>query len=849
MKPWYENIPRIWSYNPTKNILPYNVELSGDLSPLTNFFLNVFLNSFGKRNLIIAFPDNILKPIPIVSYLYAYLKKRDVVVFTQKGEGGVRNNPVEIHNRNYHLLNYGGEYIFYHIPLGIASDTGVEAKVYLPRAARGSKQKYVQQQKTNFLDGSNQRILLHYDDRKIADNIEGIVLDEEEFSNLKVKFDPGLIIFEHVDRFVNSRYSAQLFLKWISPLFEDKRLIFHFSNPESRFIQVIKRETDSLAIPFGHVMLKSNAQIRKASLEYFKKGRNDIEWRILNNYNIDRTGLYKGVTPIEVIDPPLKMGNIDYHLKTAKYLLMRIDEEKILNTRLYYTVSSLLFKLPNLTINPSKYKVRYGDNSVKWRYYTIPQLLQISEERLLEEDEEIRWMLKELNSEVYNIYLELKECKRYDEVKTYSRIGKDYKILDMLYKMIRENHNQIKIATYSPIERGLLEEEITRLELENHFEVRTINQINKSTFDRSKSTLILPGPLRMKHLSELLLPYKRIFILSYEGGNYDLVEEQIDLLHTYSFEREENSMNYLKELYDFLEVPEDVLFRDYSRRKREIEDQKREMVLESEKSDEKVNFIGGIGNILKTAPEYSHYREYDEEITRIEDRIVELDKKPFESGENKPALYYEATLRRVSDDTTIKKLLPAEKTYLYLKDIDGEIREDTPRYLQQEYFIVILDDDERKTFLELIIEIFDLEESVDKHLIELWREKLSEFVEECDLSYRDFYKQYKGMGGVRGYQTVLHWIKRGALGPRHSSDLYLIGKALNDDEIVDNYKIIDQEVRNLRKLHQAIGRKLRKIIKEILKGNLDPTKLNYEEYLLYESVKDGIYEVLELKRQ
>jgi hypothetical protein len=162
---------------------------------------------------------------------------------------------------------------------------------------------------------------------------------------------------------------------------------------------------------------------------------------------------------------------------------------------------------------------------------------------------------------------------------------------------------------------------------------------------------------------------------------------------------------------------------------------------------------------------------------------------------------------------------------------------------------VILYDEERKTFLELIIEIFDLEESVDKHLIELWRAKLIEFVEEYDLSYRDFYKQYKEMGGVRGYQTVLNWIKGGALGPRDSSDLYLIGKTLNDEEILDNYKIIDQEVRNLRKLHQTIGRKLRKIIKEILKGKLDPTKLSYDEYLLYESVKDGIYEVLELKRQ
>lgn len=130
-----------------------------------------------------------------------------------------------------------------------------------------------------------------------------------------------------------------------------------------------------------------------------------------------------------------------------------------------------------------------------------------------------------------------------------------------------------------------------------------------------------------------------------------------------------------------------------------------------------------------------------------------------------------------------------------------------------------MDDDVRKSFLELIIDVFGLEDSIDKRFIELWRDHLFRFIEINDLSYSDFYNIYKGVGGKRGYQTVLSWAKGHVLGPLDPIDLYNIGKILNDEDIIGNFNIMYGEIQELRELHRNTGRRLKIIIKEILSGD------------------------------
>ncbi|MCJ7445996.1 MAG: hypothetical protein MUO26_16000 [Methanotrichaceae archaeon] len=117
------------------------------------------------------------------------------------------------------------------------------------------------------------------------------------------------------------------------------------------------------------------------------------------------------------------------------------------------------------------------------------------------------------------------------------------------------------------------------------------------------------------------------------------------------------------------------------------------------------------------------------------------------------------------------------------------------------------------------------------------------------MSYKDFHRLYQKVGGKRDYQTSLGWAKGNVLGPIDPMDLYHIGNILDNIEIIDNYKIIDREIRKMRILHQNIGRKLKYIIKKILNGEVNPYQLDYEEYLLYEKIKDGVFEVLEIEKR
>lgn len=861
MRQWYENGPEIGAYNQKLDISPSNLRLSNNLSPFTNFFLNVFMNSFENKNIIIAYPDVILKPIPLVSYLYCHEMKKDVLVFTQTNHQKTEADPIIAHNRNYHLLNYSiskgihhmpalfeGEYIFYHTPIGIISDNEVTADVYLPRIVKKElRKKYIEQQTKNFFDNRKPRILLNCEGR-VHDLIEKFTIEDIIYNSLKVSMDPKLIVFENLDRFIHSDYTAELFNKWISNMPSDKHLILHFSNPESRYIPVIKNQTNSLVIP----MLKDNLELKNASILYFNEKRYAEEWKILNRYNIDSLSLYKDETPINVVEPHLEAGNVDNYLETFKSLAKRINEKDLINRDVFFILRKLSNELPNLVINPSKHKIAYGDKLGIWRHYTVPELLYQFKDIIQEENSENSILLKEMIAEIFCLYLELKECKRCNERITFSRIGKDYAIVEVINKLFENrNGSKIIIGTQSSFERNTFKKEMEKLNIDNLLEIKSIDQISKSNFERKNSILVLGGPLHLRYLSQLLLPYKEIIYLCYEGSNYELVNEQINLFQSYSYQRNLNSLNYINEIYEHLRVHKSSIFKGFRHSGSEVNViQKRAQITAPPKGNEHsvTDYLNNIMKILKSVPQYRLYKEYEEESNQIESTMLEINKKSIDDLNEKSEIYYRVCAKVIGDDEIIEKILPAEKTYLYLENEDGDILEGTPKVIKPYNFIVILDNDVRKSFLELIMDVFGLEESIDKRFIEIWGHTLFRFIEDNDLSYAEFYRIYQKAGGKRGYQTVLGWARGEVLGPLDPKDLYHIGKILDNKEIIENFYTMYQEIQELRELHRNTGRKLKTIIKEILKGRLNPDRLSFEEYMFYEKVRDGIFKVMEIQR-
>jgi len=838
---WYNQFPHIYTYNPNDHLMDDNVKLSckNRMSPLTNFFLNVFLNTMEKKNIIVTIPDNILRPIPIISYLFSNFSKKSTLIFTQKGGKYSKENILEAHRKNYYLLNYGtkyhGEYLFSDIPIGIISRDKVEAKVYIPRAeGRDNKQHYIKIQEENFLKSTKPKIFLDFDEKsnKINEIIKNLVIDDKSI-DVESKINLGLVIFENVDRFINSKFSSKVFFKWIKPLLDKKiQIIFHFSNTESKYINLLKERSNSFVLPWKPVIL-AHESIKDKSINYFNKLRENPEkMKLIAKYNIDNIAHYDKITDRKTIKPILESGNIDYHYNYSKMLIKNIEEDILTDRILYYTILSAFYDLPNILINPSKYKKFYYNENIRG-HFTLSDLIRFFKEQ--NRHNENNFTIKYLASEIYSVLNELSDCKRYGEKISFKRIGKDYRILDIINDAnICINNKNVIFATYSPFERNILSEEISSLP--DNFDIQHIKFINKSAFDRSNVTLVLPGPLRLKYFSELLRPYKNIYFLSYDGKNYNTIQEQVNLVQEYSLQDEEESINYLKEIYDFMDIPKDILFTEH-KLKAKKED------LEHIKSRNEIDI--SIKDIIQSSTKYPLIEEYEKEMQILDEKSAYM-KNKYADGIYNESEGINVILKKFNGTEITKRKLPLDKTYLYLKEIDGNFEEDTPDKLFPGFYIIILDNNERKSLLELIIDISGMEESVDKDLIESWKNKLNDFKKEHNLNIIEFKKYLQEHGIKKDKQTVRNWLNGIVLGPKYPKDILLIGKALNDIELIENYKIIEQEISIVRQIHRNMGKSLKKIIRDIFNGDLDLSKLSYQEIELYESIKDGIYEVKEV---
>lgn len=849
MEKWVEKVHEINTYNPEcRNAMDfnYNTNLSENISPLTKFFLNTFVNTMDQKNVIVTFPDNILRPLPIIAYTYSYLQNKSTLVFTSNTRGLEKKSPREIHNLGYYMLNWGGEYLFYDIPIGYVYKDRIETKIQMPLANRRFKERYIDHLKENFITTSGPKILLYADNgAKIVDNVSSILLDNKTKFKQQMQFDLGCIIFENIDRYVNSKYTSKQFINWIKEYInQDISLVFHFSNPSSPFINYIREKTNSFVIPFSKGILTNNNGIAAPSLEYY----NDInatKGKIIEKYNLDRPYFYSDDNDISVFEPLIESGNIDSYFIEAKHLLKRVDEDSIHNKKVYYRSLGLLYSLQDLIINPSKYKIRYGDYDISWRFFTIPEFLEMFQNRLSKENSFNQLVLGEYITQLDNIYSEISKCKRFGEESSFNRIGKDYKIIEIVQnknEFFSEDHI-LMIGAYSNSESSVLRGELKRFGIDD-VEVRHIGWLNKSNFDRSNYSLLLPGPLPVRYFSELLRPYKKTLILAYDGYNFNRIKDQIKLVSDYSISEEIVSMNYFKEIYDYVGMPKnDGLFRDYQERiaKLEVEEP---LMTDNITDDSPLHSFDKLKNLITV--ESSDYEEDLDNLGRMIKHIKTENKRTNYQYASSESL--EFSLLNLKNGHKYRKSLPVEKTYFYLKNIGGKIEEGSPKDLKPGNFVIVIDNDEKKTLLQLIIEIYDLESTIDKEIIEFWKERLMLFIQDTGMKYRELYNIYSDFGGQKHYQTVLNWAKGNVIGPEDPKDLYYIGKILNEEIIENNYELISDEIEKVRNIHRTTGRKLKNVIKSIIfeGNNLDVQNLSYDEYLFYEKVRNGIYEIIEV---
>ena len=529
----------------------------------------------------------------------------------------------------------------------------------------------------------------------------------------------------------------------------------------------------------------------------------------------------------------------------ARKLSKFINGDKIGVNSLYYNAQKLFLDLNNITINPSflKFQIKYQGG---YPYVTVPQFLELFDASLKYESEDNRIYLKKYLSLLSQFYYDLSKRKRFGESNSYNVIGKDYRLFEIINNKEKYfgNDNDLIIGTFFNTEPGILNNKLIDFpDVESIF----MGNLIKMYFDSSDLNLLLPGFVPPRFLSELYKDYSKIFILNYDGFNRNNIEQQIKSIEHPSLSQESQVMDYFLELYDYLGVDKNNAFiNNYYKR---LEKEENSHVLQgADSSDDDESDIKISDN------ETENYADYLNIVKNIEKRITNTQTNSYihdiQYSNDLNLKTVDLELLIPSTNEHIKKTVPAKYKYLHFKDYDSledafEIKSEN---LSKGDYVIILD--ERVSFIDLFIEIFKLEENIDKDLAEYWKNKISIFVEDNNLSHVEFHELYKKEGGRMGDQTIKNWLKGKNISPRdYQNDLVYLAKVMDDDFLLNNIDIMGDEFRKIKSMHIAMGKNLKSIIKSII---VDDFSLNYdslslEEQTMHDIIKNSVYQVISVK--
>ena len=821
------------------------------LSPVTNLMLNSLVKIFdSKENLIINFPKKVLKPIPLIAYIYAVMKSKSVLVFTA-GNINNKNDLIRVHNDNYYLLTTKNKWgtcynIYENFALGyLKGKNELAYRFFLPHADSSYKQCLNQNLNSIVGDETKPKIVLSGGSSltSLTKKINRITVDNNELNreiNNNINLDVGCIIFENADKYFTSKHSAEYFVKWLNESIDSSiKIIFHFSNHDLNYLGYIKELTKAKVISFNGGVIKNNDILIDSSLSYFESVKN---LDMIGNYNLDDWYDYYD-SKIILDDVKLDKGNMDYFFYNARKLTKFINEDEISVNSLYYNAQKLFLDLNNITINPAflKFQIKYQGG---YPYVTVSQFLELFDASLKYESSENRIYLKKYLSLLSQFYYDLSKRKRFGESNSYNVIGKDYRLFEILNNKEKYfgNDNNLIIGTFFNTEPGILNNKLIDFpDIESVF----MGNLIKKYSDSSNLNLLLPGFVPPRFLSELYKDYSKIFILNYDGFNRNNIEQQIKSINHPSLSQESQVMDYFLELYDFLDINKDNAFiNNYYKR---LEKEKNSVVLQDTPNDSDDD-----SSIPKNETE--NYADYLNIIKNIEKRISNnqtvsnVHDNQYSRDSNLKTVDLELLIP--ATDKNIKKTVPAKYKYLHFKDYNSleDAFEIKAENLSKGDYVIILD--KRVSFIDLFIEIFKLEENIDKNLADYWKNKISIFVEDNNLSYEEFHQLYKNEGGQMGIQTIKNWLKGKNISPRdYKNDLVHLSKVMDDDFLLDNIDIMGEEFRKIKALHIAMGRNLKSIMKSII---VDDFSLNYdslslEEQTMHNIIKNSVYQVINVK--
>lgn len=866
-----------------KSILSYDqINLSENLSPLTNFILDTFTDSINERNLIVTFPNEFFGPKLLLAYTYSYLYGKSTLIFTGSSENTSKENSNKILGEDYQLLYRvdGGAYLFYQIPVlkYIYNFKSKKNKLifdlYLPRATRQFKKRRSKEIKKELLNSDGPKVILSYRSNfdKVQSTVSEIVLDKESLSkndNKGFDLNIGCIIIENADRFISNPHQSQMFISWIREnLANDTRIVLHFNNPDNEYLDDVKRELNALVISANKSLLMSNKKLSDDSVKYFEDFKGNPAFEMVEKHNLDAEYYYSRRLNIDIMTDDMDSKGIDELFNNAYFRAYSVNASNLKYSTQFFTARKLMFDMYNLAVSPSFYT--FSNKYPYWHAVTIDYFLSYYRQ-LVQNDENIEFkegVLHFINS-LTNLYLRLSKTKKFGEKDSFELRGKDYKLFNLLANKdsFFGEDSRIVVGTLNRLEPNLIKtiiHENNLFSLQN-IEIEYIANLGKKILEKNDKILILPGLLPNQYMFQLYEPYKKIIVLSYSGLNYEWINKEVSLVMNPSLEQEGESIKYLKEVYDYTEKPiKGSMIENYNKRLKKYEKQQqiKQKELEEHKSFQ-TTLTDDVGIFNKS--ERIDSNVLTDNLEEYETPVIDFGYKSFETfmdnweevnrkvqeDENRDdediGMDYNSiqfSLYNVTSGEYSSKRLPVYKTFFTFKGDNVKKGEElTPYLIQEDDYVLIIDNNIKKSLLDFVLELHNLEGTFDSEEIEYWKEKLLEYINTKESDMDKLYDKYCKLGGDKTLGTFKHWCNGNVIGPRESDDLLLIGKVIEDKYLQKNYEYMMTNIEYLRSYHRNTGRQLKKMIGYVISDE-DASNLSRMEEVIYDSVKDSIYRVV-----
>lgn len=798
--------------NPTVN----KSKIKLNLSPLTTYMLDVATDAaLGGKNVILEFPSTFSNISLLIGNKYSSNTDKSTLLF-------VKNDRISELNDEYYHLQTKDLALYIIVPIGIKTDAGLKLKEkFIKKISKSLKTKYTTRMNHD-LTGSEKPLLILIPSDQFIKNVDGPSIE------IPKKMGKGLAIFENINTRTIDK-TIQM-MNWCEREKINYIMMITFATP--KFYDILKNKENMIIVPFHNGLLENSKILKDTYLKYDllkKQARSDDCY---DCFNIDRAYNYYGKIKVKI--HTIENG---YHLHTflneISQCISKLSGVDIILKRELLTLSKTAYEaIESFTPIDSIRKYSYYSNC---RINGIGYCNNIQDLSHYCNDNDKAFCGIIINS-FWAIRNTIEKCRSPLFDNGYKNDNK-FNILFQLVNKYKETKKLIYIVTPNTNEIAYLNTVFKKYFADAMDRIKIANPDSIDEHSISGGILIISGRLEYNQLSIIDLPFEEKIVLAYSGVNEKIIE---DLMNLYS-----NVCNYRKELFlqSTQTIREELNFFPKHPEYNFIEEYEKEI------RNEDVVFHGSVESYMESIKKdyntkYSDLSEYMNNKEKIDELDKEMIEKIEVDNENllKKSDCFRIHLKNINSGKIIKIISEITAEHIVIQDEKWEDMILTEDCVGK---TVLENPGKSNSLLNILIDLYDLNNHIDKSVIELWEDGLRS-VESANLNLQEIYHNYREYGGDKEKQTVQTWLNRSTLGPRDKEDIIRMGKVLSNDELCHEYDYIHKELEKIRASKRSLGRHLSKIITMVIKDENalgdDPMSI-----IIWEGVKEYLFEIVKIE--